>query len=378
MRSGNAAGYVVAAVLGGIAGGISVRVLDRAQPLPLPYREALDRPGAAGMKALDGVIDVVRRAGPAVVNIDTITSGNDSGGSPFAPSEQMRQGQGSGFIINGRQGLVVTNSHVVERARRIEVTLSDGRSFPATVRGRDPIGDVALLQIKGASNLPEVAFGDSDALQIGQVTVAIGNPLGLHNTVTHGVLSQIGRRLDGQIAGIPLDDLIQTDAAINPGNSGGPLMDGQGRVIGMNTAISARGQGIGFAVASNAIKRVVKDILEVGHVVRPWIGVSMQDVTPVVTRRLGIHPRDLKGVVIAGVREGDPADRGGIHRGDVLTEANGKRLSGVDDLRAEIRSRRPGDRLRLQGLRDGKPRKWEVVLNEMPAADQIGNRAFRP
>jgi serine protease Do len=286
---------------------------------------------------------------------------------------EERQGEGSGFIINGKERLAITNNHVVEGAQRIFVTLSDKRTLRATVVGTDPIGDIALIRIDGNGDLPEeVKFADSDRLEIGQIVVAIGNPLGLENTVTQGVLSGSGRKLEGRVERIPLEDLIQTDAAINPGNSGGPLLDGYGRVIGMNTAIVSRAQGIGFAVAANTIKRATTDILKYGRVIRPWVGVSMQDLTPAAARNAGILRRDLDGVIIASVRNGDPADKAGLRRGDVITDAGGHRVTSVEELRRQIRVRRPGDKLPLKGLRSEQSQSWVVTLGEMPPVEQLG------
>jgi S1-C subfamily serine protease len=237
--------------------------------------------------------------------------------------------------------------------------------------GTDPIGDVALVRVSGGGHLPEVKFGDSDKLQIGQLTVAIGSPLGFENTVTMGVLSQIGRQIEGHVQGIPLDDLIQTDAAINPGNSGGPLLDAYGRVIGMNTAIMSKAQGIGFAVAANSIKRSISDILKYGHVVRPWVGVTMAELTSDTRRSLGITRRERDGVAIASVRPGEPADRAGLRTGDVITQAQGQKVATGEELRKVIRKLRPGDSLTLQGFRGNSPKSWSVKIGEMPGADQL-------
>jgi S1-C subfamily serine protease len=219
-----------------------------------------------------------------------------------------------------------------------------------------------------------VKLGDSDRLQIGQLTVAIGSPLGFENTVTMGVLSQIGRQLEGHVDGIPLDDLIQTDAAINPGNSGGPLLDAYGRVIGMNTAIMSRAQGIGFAVAANSIKRSVEDILKNGHVVRAWVGIRMAELTPETVRSLRITRPEREGVAIESVRAGEPASQADLRRGDVVTRANGKNVADGEDLRKLIRKLRPGAELALEGFRGNQPQTWKVIIGEMPGADQLQNQ----
>lgn len=373
-RSGRAGAYVLVGLLAGIAGGVTVRLLDRTSAggiLPgAPVRtftEVVDKgqPISAG----EGVVRVVKQVGPAVISIDTLARANSGFG--FPNMDEVREGQGSGFIINGREGLAVTNNHVVEGAQQIRVTLPDKRTLAAEVVGADPVGDVALIRIKGGGTLPEVKFGDSDKLEIGQLTIAIGNPLGFENTVTVGVLSQVGRRLEGNIRNIPLDDLIQTDAAINPGNSGGPLLDGYGRVIGMNTAIISRAQGIGFAVAANTVKRTVNDLLTRGHVVRPWIGVTMAEFTNDVATQLGIPPGDLKGVAIADVRPNEPAAKAGLQRGDVINQANGQPITSGEELRKAIRKLEPGQQLTLKGRRGNDPKSWTITVGEMPSPDRL-------
>lgn len=366
---------MLVALLAGIAGGVTVRLLDRAGVAggfaaggPVrTYTEVVDKgqPIAAG----EAVVRVAREVGPAVISIDTLARATSGFGFPNA--DEIREGQGSGFIINGREGLAVTNNHVVEGAQQIRVTLPDKRTFAAEVVGTDPIGDIALIRIKNGGSLPEVKFGDSDRLEIGQITIAIGNPLGFENTVTVGVLSQVGRRLEGKIRNIPLDDLLQTDAAINPGNSGGPLLDGYGRVIGMNTAIINRAQGLGFAVAANLVKKTVNDLLTKGHVVRPWIGVTMAELTADVAAQLGIPPGDLKGVVIADVRPNEPAFRGGLAPGDVINQANGQTISSGEELRKAIRKLEPGQKLTLKGRRGNDPKTWTLTIGEMPAVDRL-------
>jgi serine protease Do len=367
---------VVIGVLSGVVGGLTVRVLDynlpaRARISSGPVRAYTEVVEASAPAAMGEVVTrVVRDVGPAVVNIDTLQRA--SGGGLFQSEEEdSPEGQGSGFIINGREGLIVTNNHVVERADRIQVTLTDKRTLTAEVVGADPIGDIALLKVSGGGHLPELKFADSDKLQIGQLTVAIGSPLGFENTVTMGVLSQIGRQLEGHVRGIPLDDLIQTDAAINPGNSGGPLLDAYGRVIGMNTAIMSRAQGIGFAVTANSIKRSVTDILQNGHVVRAWVGITMAELTPETVRSLRITRPERDGVAIDSVRPGEPASQAGLRKGDMITHANGTAVANGEELRKLIRKLRPGAELALKGYRGNQTQTWRVVVGEMPGADQL-------
>jgi serine protease Do len=375
---GGAGGYVLLAVLAGVVGALSVRVMDRlgvagpggGGPVR-PFTEVVEKGEPAASR--ENVVQVVKQVGPAVISIDTLSRGSRGFGFPF--SDEVREGQGSGFIVNGSEGLAVTNNHVVEGAQEIQVILQDKRTFSADVVGTDPIGDVALIRLRTKERLPEVKFGDSDKLEIGQLVIAIGNPLGFESSVTVGVLSQVGRQIErqgeGTVRDMPLDDLLQTDAAINPGNSGGPLLDAYGRVVGMNTAIISRAQGIGFAVAANPIKRAVQDLLEKGRVVRPWVGVSMAPLTPDEAQRLGLPDRTFKGVVIEGVRPGEPAAKAGLEASDVITQANGQRVENGEDLRRAIRRLRPGDKLQLKGKRRNKDQSWTVTIGEMPPPDRL-------
>ncbi|MFN3652372.1 MAG: S1C family serine protease [Armatimonadota bacterium] len=382
-RPGRALGYVVIGILGAVVGGAigGVAAYQGAAALPIPgvrraplqpYREVVDRgqPVALG----ETVVQVVKKVGPAVISIDTLSRVGNRGFPGFG-GDALREGQGSGFIINGRERLAVSNNHVVENAQRIRVTLGDKRTFGATVVGTDPIGDIALLRLDGNGTLPEIQFGDSDQLEIGQVTVAIGNPLGLANTVTQGVLSAIGRRLpEGRMQGIPLEDLIQTDAAINPGNSGGPLLDAYGRVIGMNTAILSQAQGIGFAVAANRIKRSVEDLLQHGRVIRPWLGISMVATAELPREQavqMGITRADTNGIVIMEVLQGAPAAAAGLELGDLITHVQDQRIETPEDVRSAITALRPGDRVTLKGFRGDAAKTWTVTLGEMPAMDQL-------
>lgn len=387
-HSGKALAIVLGALLGGLVGSLLTAALLVGASrmgwtgalLPGPRRtfaevvnnqprEVEFTQGTSSSSEGKGIVPVVQRVGPAVVKIDTLAESTSPFGFPFSDGE-LKEGEGSGFIINGKERLAVTNNHVVDNARRIRVTLSDKRTFDAEVVGADPIGDIALIRIRGGGTLPEVRFGDSDRLQIGQTVVAIGNPLGFENTVTVGVLSQVGRKLLGQRRGIPLDDLLQTDAAINPGNSGGPLLDADGNVIGMNTAIISDAQGIGFAVAANPIKRAVQDLLEHGRVIRPWIGVTMGFLRPDVVPGSGAAAGE--GVVIVQVRPGEPAERAGLASNDVITEADGRKVADVEELRDIIRELHPGEDLRLKGYRDGRPKEWTVRVGEMPPSDRLG------
>jgi S1-C subfamily serine protease len=365
--------YLLVAVVGGIVGSAATRFLDGGRVIspagPVrPYTEVVEVGRSAALG--EPIVQVVQDVGPSVVKIDTRRSGRGFGGFPFFDGGE-REGEGSGFIINSDERLAITNNHVVENAQRIRVTLADKRTYGAELVGTDAIGDIALIRLDGKDRLPQAArFADSDKLQIGQLVVAIGNPLGFEHTVTQGVLSATGRRLEGKIENIPMEDLIQTDAAINPGNSGGPLLDAYGRVIGMNTAIISRAQGIGFAVASNTIKRAAADILGHGRVVRPWIGVEMRDLDAESAVQAGV-PASVEGVVIANVRSGEPAARAGLQAGDVITRTNGRDIANVEELRREIRSLKPGARLKVEGFRRDRAQAWQIVLGEMPPVENL-------
>ena len=381
-RPGKTFIYIVVALLASAIGGVSavgVLMLLRPGTTPLravtavrPYTEIVERGKSAA--AAEPVVKAVETVAPAVVNIDTYRGVRDPFSLFFGGGgrEEQRSGQGSGFIINGVEGYVVTNNHVVRDAERIQVNLKDNGSFSATVIGRDPYGDIALLKIQTDETLPEARFGDSSKLRVGQTVIAIGNPLGLANTVTTGVVSAVGRELDGE-GPLPLENLIQTDAAINPGNSGGPLVNAYGDVIGMNTIVlsgqtgsGAIAQGLGFAVPANAIKSAIEQILATGRVQRPWVGVSTMEITPGLIERFGLSPSTQGSALIVSVIRGGPADRAGVEPGDALTAINGRPIKPGEDLRTAIRARKVGDSIVLQGTRGDKTMEWEVTIREMP------------
>jgi serine protease Do len=277
-----------------------------------------------------------------------------------------RQGTGSGAIIDSQRGLVLTNNHVVQGAEKITVTLPDKRAFSGQVVGTDPLGDIAVVRIKG-TDLPQVELGDSDKIEPGAAAIAIGNPFGFANTVTVGVVSALDRTLRPP-RGYPLENLIQTDAAINPGNSGGPLCDVHGRVIGMNTAIIPYGQGIGFAVAVNAIKRSVEDIVAHGRVIRPWLGVGLRNNSQAIAEQLGVPTRE--GVLVTVVSPDSPASRAGIREGDVITTFNGSPTSDDDALRRAISTAKAGDTVTLSGYREREKIDFKVTIGERPPPEQ--------
>jgi S1-C subfamily serine protease len=289
------------------------------------------------------VIRVARSATPAVVGVSR-------GG-----------GSGSGVIVRA-DGVIITNAHVVGNARQVEITTADGRTLTGRVLGRDTSVDTAIVQVD-ATNLPAAPLGDSDRLEVGQVAVAIGNPLGLERTVTRGVVSAINR--DPRGIGIA-SGLIQTDAAINPGNSGGPLLDSSGRVIGINTAILAGTTGLGFAIPINVATDVMQQILATGRVRRAFLGVGARDITPEIARyfRLPIE----EGVVIVNVSRSSPAQRSGILVEDFIVGINGEPVRDQLDLQRLLRQRRPGDQVRVDVVRGTRRMTLPVTLGEAPAS----------
>jgi serine protease Do len=264
---------------------------------------------------------------------------------------------GSGFIID-KEGHVVTNNHVIEDADQIKVKLGDEKEFDAQVIGRDASTDLALLKIKSAQDLPVVKLGDSTQLKIGQWVVAIGSPFGLERTVTAGIVSAKGR----VIGSGPYDDFIQTDASINPGNSGGPLINMRGEVIGINTAIVASGQGIGFAIPINLAKGIIAQLKAGGEVTRGWLGVAIQDVSPEMADYYGVEAK--KGVFVADVFKGDPADAAGIKPKDIIVEVNGQKVETTRQLTSLVAEIPVGQTAKVKVLREGKPRVLDVKIGK--------------
>jgi serine protease Do len=275
------------------------------------------------------------------------------------PKSFKTRSLGSGFIIDP-QGYVVTNNHVVEGADKIKVILVGGKEYQATVKGRDPKTDLALIHIVNPpSNLPFLKFGDSDAIQQGDWVMAVGNPFGLSHTVTQGIISAKGR----VIGAGPYDNFLQTDASINPGNSGGPLLNLQGEVVGINTAILASGQGIGFATPSNIAKTIIPQLKEKGKVIRGMIGVQVQNVTPELAKSFGLA--EPKGALVAEVNPGSPAEKAGIHRGDIIIEFNGHPIHEMNELPRLVAETPPGSKATLKVLRNGKEKTLNIIITEM-------------
>jgi S1-C subfamily serine protease len=293
--------------------------------------ETIDQPPTRDHELLDSysrtIATVVEKVGPAVVNIRThhfgraSQNGSESGGT------------GSGFVI-APDGFILTNSHVVHGAARLEVTLADGRQYGATLVGEDPETDLAVIRIN-ASQLVHARLGDSKAIRVGQIAVAIGSPFGFHQTVTAGVVSALGRSMRAG-SGRLIDNVIQTDAALNPGNSGGPLVNSRGEIIGVNTAIILPAQGICFAIASSTAEFVAGWLIKEGRIRRSWIGVAGQTV-PIHRRVVRFHRLATdQGVLVAGIEPGSPAGRAGLREGDVIVAFEGEPVSGIDELHRHL------------------------------------------
>lgn len=342
--------------------------------------------GAQALAALapETFADLAKRISPAVVNISTEKTMKRPGTvrrppgmppSPFGPDDPFREfferffgdiprefksrSLGSGFIIDS-EGHILTNNHVVEGADKIKVKLLDGREFRATVKGRDPMTDLALLKIDSPDhNLPYLPLGDSNAVQVGDWVLAVGNPFGLSHTVTQGIISAKGR----VIGAGPYDDFLQTDASINPGNSGGPLVNLKGEVIGINTAIVATGQGIGFAIPSNMAKDIVSQLKAKGKVTRGIMGVQIQVVTPELAKSFGL--KEPLGALVTEVSPGSPAAQAGIQRGDIIIEYNGKPIREMHELPRLVAHTPPGTKVTVKVLREGREKTFTVTIAEM-------------
>jgi serine protease Do len=280
------------------------------------------------------------------------------------PEEQLAKALGSGFIIDD-QGTILTNNHVVSGADEIEVHLLDGRKFKAKVLGSDPRTDIAVIRIKTDEKLPYAKLGDSSAIRPGDWVMAIGNPFGLENTVTVGVISAKGRMIGG---GAPYAKFIQTDASINPGNSGGPLFNINGEVIGINTMIHAGGQGIGFAIPIDLAKSMVPELVEKGSVTRGWLGVAVQDVTPELAKSFGLEKAE--GALVAEVYAGSPAADAGLKRGDVIISFGNEKVEEPYDISLLVGNTKPDSEVAVKALREGKLQEFKVKIGKYKETEQ--------
>lgn len=333
-------------------------------------------------------VELAKRLKPTVVNISTTknitpqrmyrTAPNPFGTDPFEDffehffdNQQRRphkeKSLGSGFIFND-DGYIITNNHVVAGADDIKVKLSDGREFKAELKGTDDKLDLALLKIDAKDHLPVAQLGDSDALEIGEWVMAIGNPFGLSQTVTAGIISAKGR----VIGSGPYDDYLQTDASINPGNSGGPLFNSEGRVIGINAAIVAGGQGIGFAIPINLAKAAIMQLKESGKVTRGWLGVAVQPITLDLAKSFGME--EERGALVADVTKDSPADKAGLKSGDIILEFDGKPIKEFHDLPRLVAATPIDTKVQVKVLRDGKAETRSVAIGRLSEAGESGGQ----
>jgi len=375
---------IVVLIIGGVLGWVIpawAGIANPANTVPVYISGAAP---AAGPPNSMGFAAVVKAVLPAVVNISSSRlvkpPGNQLnpffnnpffqqffGGQMPQPRPQREEALGSGVIVSP-DGYIMTNNHVVDKATEIKVFLSNKQEYPAKVVGTDSKTDIAVLKIQ-ANNLPTVTFGDSSKLQVGDYALAIGDPFGIGETVTMGIVSATAR------SGLDIEnyeDFIQTDAAINPGNSGGALINARGELIGINTAILSGGsggnQGVGFAIPINLARYVMGQILKYGKVTRGWLGVGIQDVSAPVAKTYGVPAN--QGAIISDVEPNGPGAKAGLQRGDVITQLNGQPVQGANDLKLKIGELRPGTTAHLKILRDGKPQDVSLTLGQQPQSGQ--------
>jgi Do/DeqQ family serine protease len=359
---------IVAVSLAFAASAVAPRVSAQAAPSAptVPTPAQVQASTAEARRLSEGFVAVADRTSPSVVQIDVTARdekadvlsrffGHSSGDEPVA------RGMGSGVVFTS-DGAILTNNHVVEEALTINVRLRDGRYLPGHLVGRDPATDLAVVKVD-ATGLTPAKFADSDAARVGEWVVAIGSPFGLGYTVTAGVLSAKGR---GGLGMNDIEDYLQTDASINPGNSGGPLCNLQGDVLGINTMIVGRGQGIGFAVPSNMAQRVASQILKTGHVSRSWLGLSVQDITPEIAQAMRLSP--VSGALVNNVSTDGPAYRANIRPGDVIMSLGGHPVRDGTDLVREAISHDVGQPVQLEIVRGGQHYAASVTLSERPEA----------
>jgi S1-C subfamily serine protease len=392
----------------------TVAVVSAAQPIQPPAAESLTESQAAAISTptvtsttvpaapskatlkpeslskRSFVADAVNTVGPAVVRIDTERTVTERSNpdvfmdDPFfrqffgndffsqMPRQQRLRGQGSGFIVDG-SGVILTNAHVVDKADRVTVTLKDGRVFDGKVQGADEVTDLAVVKING-KNLPTASLGNSDQVQVGDWAIAVGNPLGLDNTVTLGIVSTL-KRSSAQV-GIPDKrlDFIQTDAAINPGNSGGPLLNADGEVIGINTAIRADAMGIGFAIPINKAKEIETRLANGERIAHPYLGVQMTTLTPQLAQQNNTDPNsaflvpEVNGVVVVRVLPNTPAEKGGLRRGDVITQIDGTAISSAEQLQQTVEASKIGQVLKVKVQRGSQTQQLAIKTSELENA----------
>ena len=339
-----------------------------------------------------GFADIVKKVTPAVVNIAISGGGGPPGMAPRrplppgpfgghpappapGPPSRPEQSSGSGVIISG-EGHIVTNNHVVENASHIKVTLNDKREFTAKVIGVDPKSDLAVIKID-ADNLPALPWAEHQKLEVGDLVLAVGSPFGLSSTVTLGIVSALGR---GNVGIADYEDFIQTDAAINPGNSGGALVNMDGELIGINTAIFSRtggSEGIGFAIPSSIALDIVNSLKSVGKVVRGWMGIAIQEVTPALAKSFRL-PEQRRGVLISDVNAQGPSAKAGLQRGDVILGFAGHDVDSVSQLRNIVARTTVGHETKVKILREGEEQAIMLTIGERPSDDMLARRSPVP
>lgn len=366
----------------GLGAGLGVEMLSSEGPIVLPSEtRAGEGIGSSTDRRLPDFVALAKRLQPVVVNVSASKrpgglegSGGPAGeGNPFndfwgdyfgvpAPAGGAQQRSvGSGFII-GSDGTILTNYHVVEKAEAISVKLSDKREFDAKVLAKDPKTDIAIIKVNASERFPTARLGDSDRLEVGEWIMAVGNPFGLGNSVTSGIVSAKGRHIG---AG-PYDNFIQTDAAINPGNSGGPLVNIRGEVVGINMAILSQtggNIGIGFATPINQIKELLPQLRSKGVVTRGWLGIAVQEISPEIAKSLGL--KSSRGALVAKVEKDGPADIGGLQVGDVITEFDGKEIKEAGDLPILVARTQVDKEVRVKVLREAKEATLAVTVREL-------------
>jgi Do/DeqQ family serine protease len=359
-----------------------------AAPAPTQSPAAISQPAENS----NFIANVVQQVGPAVVRIDATHTVNNptpaifsdpffrqfwGSQAPAPSSKEIVRGIGSGFIIS-RDGKILTNAHVVDGVKTVTVTLKDGRTFQGNVVGADPVTDVAVVTIQ-ATNLPTVTLANTSQAKPGDWAIAIGNPLGLDNTVTAGIISATGRSSDNLGFSNERVKFIQTDAAINPGNSGGPLLDAQGQVIGINTAIIKGAQGIGFAIPIDRAKAIADQLIAKGKVEHPYLGVELITLSPQVKAEINSDPNsgltvnDTQGALVAKVSPNSPAAQAGIRAGDVITQVNGQPVKTADAVQQAVEGTKVGNPVQLQLDRDGKPVPLTVTTGQLMPDHQSPN-----
>jgi Do/DeqQ family serine protease len=388
IRRGTAVLALVAASIGG--GLIAAYATHGAGTTPVFVSSAQAASATEALPQTMTFAPVVKRAAPAVVQISSTkvikaeSQGRNGRGqqqnpffddpffrrffgdqNPFQPRDRRESGLGSGVIVSPN-GYILTNNHVVEGATTVKVMLSDHREFAAKIIGTDPQSDIAVVKIEAKNDLPVLPLSDSSKAQVGDICLAIGNPFGIGQTVTMGIVSATGRNSLGIES---YEDFIQTDAAINPGNSGGALVNARGELIGINTAIlsgSGANAGVGFAIPINMARNVMDQLMKSGKVVRGYMGAMLQNVDPNVAKAFGL-PSGTAGAAITSIDAGTPADKAGLKSGDVITAVNGEPVIDMAQLRLKIASFAPGTTVRLQAYRDGHSRDFNVTLAERPS-----------